>query len=281
MGFGGDIKEENTKLKEKIEKELQPEIDRLIKENTSKKNNEEELQKRNKELQNQINNYKKNKKYNTDLSPEYIQKLMEENAKMSDEIFSLKKNLEETRFYCINLLSENNKLKLICGQYQLMLLSQNKNPLNNNINNNMLNSWRTQINNLINKNPIKNSMNNNNFNNHHFNKSVKNNINSNFNNNNNVKNNFINNQDKILTIIFNFENRIKFPIVIFPRSRLMEIFSLVSIQIENCSYSNIYGLTFFYNSHDITSHFLNNDEVSKLNLSFPSPIIEVIKKKNF
>ena len=65
MGFGGDIKEENTKLKEKIEKEMQPEIDRLIKENTSKKNNEEELQKRNKELQNQINNYKKNKKYNT------------------------------------------------------------------------------------------------------------------------------------------------------------------------------------------------------------------------
>ena len=59
MGFGGDIKEENTKLKEKIEKEMQPEIDRLIKENTSKKNNEEELQKRNKELQNQINNYKK------------------------------------------------------------------------------------------------------------------------------------------------------------------------------------------------------------------------------
>ena len=59
MGFGGDIKEENTKLKEKIEKEMQPEIDRLIKENTSKKNNEEELQKRNKELQNKINNYKK------------------------------------------------------------------------------------------------------------------------------------------------------------------------------------------------------------------------------
>ena len=278
MGTSSDIKEENVKLREKIEKEMQPEIDRLTKENASKKNNEEELQKKYKKLQQQVNKYKKNK---IDLSPEEIQKYMEENAKMSDKIKSLQNELEETKLYCINLLSENRKLTIVCGQYQLMLLSQNKNPINNNFNNNMLNSWRTQISNIVNNNPIKKSMNNNNFNIHYFNNSVNNNINSNFNNNNNFTKNLINNQDKILTIIFNFENKVKCPIAIFPKSRLMEIFSLVTIQIENCSYSNIYGLTFLYNSQDITSNFLNNDEVSCLNLSFPSPVIEVIKKGNY
>lgn len=60
----------------------------------------------------------------------------------------------------------------------------------------------------------------------------------------------------------------------------MDIFSLVSFQMGNSAYSDINNLIFHFNGVDITKQFLNNDEVSCLNLSCPSPIIEVIRKKN-
>ena len=282
MGTGGNTKEENKKLKERIEKEMKPEIDRLTQENKSKKENEEELQKRNKELQKQIDKLKEN---NIDLSPGFIQELMEENAKMKDEILSLKKDLElakqinfKYKYYCTNLLSELEKLKLVCGQYQLMLLNQNQKPLNNYLNNNMLNSWRAQISNIINDNSFRNSMNINNCNkdfNHAFNNNTT--LNStNINQNSNFSNNY---QDRVSTIIFSFENKVKYPIAITPKSRLMEVFYLVLVQIADCNFSDISKLIFHYNGVDISSKFLNNDMVSCLNLSFPSPIIEVIRKK--
>jgi hypothetical protein len=283
MGSSSDIKEEDKKLKERIEKETQPEIERLTQEMASKKENEEKLQKINKELQQQIEKLKKNK---IDLSPEYIQELMEENYKMKDEIYSLKNDLElakainlKYKNYCMNLFSELEKLKLICGQYQLMLLSQNQKPLNKFFNNNMMDSWRNQIIDIINNNSFINSMNNNNCNNN-FNYKVNNNTNMNSKNINKNCNYLNNNQDRVSTIIFSFENKVKYPIVIFPKSRLMEVYYLASIQINNRDYSDIYKLKFLYNGVDITSQFLNNDEVSCLNLSFPSPIIEVIRQEN-
>ena len=58
---------------------------------------------------------------------------MTDNANMKDEIFSLKKQLElakginlQYKYYCMNLLSELEKLKLVCAQYQLLILSQNQ-----------------------------------------------------------------------------------------------------------------------------------------------------------
>ena len=283
MGSSSDIKEEDKKLKERIEKETQPEIERLTQEMASKKENEEKLQKINKELQQQIEKLKKNK---IDLSPEYIQELMEENYKMKDEIYSLKNDLElakainlKYKNYCMNLFSELEKLKLICGQYQLMLLSQNQKPLNKCFNNNMMDSWRNQIIDIINNNSFINSMNNNNCNNN-FNYKVNNNTNMNSKNINKNCNYLNNNQDRVSTIIFSFENKVKYPIVIFPKSRLMEVYYLASIQINNRDYSDIYKLKFLYNGVDITSQFLNNDEVTCLNLSFPSPIIEVIRQEN-
>jgi hypothetical protein len=283
MGSSSDIKEEDKKLKERIEKETQPEIERLTQEMASKKENEEKLQKINKELQQQIEKLKKNK---IDLSPEYIQELMEENYKMKDEIYSLKNDLElakainlKYKNYCMNLFSELEKLKLICGQYQLMLLSQNQKPLNKCFNNNMMDSWRNQIIDIINNNSFINSMNNNNCNNN-FNYKVNNNTNMNSKNINKNCNYLNNNQDRVSTIIFSFENKVKYPIVIFPKSRLMEVYYLASIQINNRDYSDIYKLKFLYNGVDITSQFLNNDEVTCLNLSFPSPIIEVIRQNN-
>ena len=277
MGAGGDIKEENKKLKERIEKEMKPEIDRLIQENESKKEKKEELEKRNKKLQQQIDKLKEN---NIDLSPGYIQELMEENAKMKDKIFSLKKDLELEKQNNFNLFSELQKLKLVCCQYQLMLLNQNQKPLHNYFNNNMLNSWRAQIRNIISDNSFIKSMNINNCNND-FNYIFKNNTILNCNNinqNGNFSNNY---QDRVSTIIFSFENKFKYPIAITPKSRLMEVFYLVLVQIADCNFSDISKLIFHYNGVDISSKFLNNDMVSCLNLSFPSPIIEVIRKKLF
>jgi len=137
-----------------------------------------------------------------------------------------------------------------------MLLNQNNNLMNNKFDNNMLSSWRTQIVNIINNNSFRNSMNNNNNNNfnNRFNNSANNNINFNF-NNNAFKKSLNNNHEKIITIIFNYENKFKCPIVIFPNIRLMNIFSLVSIQIGDSVFSNIYGLAFYYNTENITSHF--------------------------
>ena len=271
MGAGGDVKEENKKLKEKIEKEMQPIIDKLKKENELKTKNEEKLKK-------QINKLKE-----IELTPEEIQQLMTDNANMKDEIFSLKKDIElakginlKYKYYCMNLLSEIEKLKLVCAQYQLLLLSQNQKLLNTKFNNNMLHSWRTQICNIIDNDP---STDINSFNNS-FNNSVNKNYNCNSNNINRINNNFNNNKDRISTIVFSFENKTKCPIVIFPKSRLMDIFSLVSFQIGNSAYSDINNLIFHHNGVDITKQFLNNDEVSCLNLSYPSPIIEVIRKKN-
>jgi len=137
-----------------------------------------------------------------------------------------------------------------------MLLNQNNNLMNNKFDNNMLSSWRTQIVNIINNNSFRNSMNNNNNNNfnNRFNNSANNNINFNF-NNNAFKKSLNNNHEKIITIIFNYVNKFKCPIVIFPNIRLMNIFSLVSIQIGDSVFSNIYGLAFYYNTENITSHF--------------------------
>ena len=124
-----------------------------------------------------------------DLSPEEIQAIMEENAQKNDEVIKLNNKVKEYKNLNANLLSENNQLKLACGQYQLMLLNlQNQNPTQNFFNNNM-NSWRDQINTLVNY--------NNNFNNNCFPNNMDINNNNNFNNKNNNgffnSNNFNNN----------------------------------------------------------------------------------------
>ena len=118
------------------------------------------------------------KKKNKKITPQEIENLKDKNYK---------------NIIC-NLLDENNQLKSLCGQYQLMIQAQN---FNQNLNNNIINSWINQVNNFINAinfNNIGNNMNNNNFSNNSFN---NNNFgfNSNFNNfnsNNNFHNNFNN-----------------------------------------------------------------------------------------
>ena len=239
-------------------------------------------------------------KNRVDLTPEFIQKMMEENSKMTDEIVKLKEENEQYKKCNSNLLSENNQLKIACGQYQLMLLNQMNNP-NQNIlnNNNFINNdykvWRNQINNLVyNNNNINNNniFNNNNVKDNNFIAKNCNIINNQGNNMNNVNNNNFNSNNcnkagnnmnnlinQIVNIIFKFEGGQKCSIVTFTTCKLADIFYLALMQIGNSEYSDIRQFKFSYSTHDISSHFLNNDEVKILKLPEFS-IIEVIKYNN-
>ena len=246
-----------------------------------------------------------------DLSPEQIQQIMEENANMSEEVKKLNTEVNNYKNQNANLLSENNQLKIACGQYQAMLLNlQNQNQTQNFLknNNNNMNFWRDQINTLVNYNDNnynnncfannmdinndcnKNNINNNNFNNNNFNNNFNennNNFNSNnfnnnnFNNNFNENNNFNNNGNngKLKTIIFNFENGMRFSTVAFERCGLRDVFYLISIQIQDSEFSDVKKLQFIYNTHDVTKNFINNDKVRVLKLPMSS-FIEVNRIRN-
>ena len=67
------------------------------------------------------------KKKNKKITPQEIENLKDKNYK---------------NIIC-NLLDENNQLKSLCGQYQLMIQAQN---FNKNLNNNIINSWINQVN---------------------------------------------------------------------------------------------------------------------------------------
>ena len=198
MGAGG-IKEEYAKLKDKVENVLEPQIEGLLKEKENQGKKEKELLNKNEQLESKIkmqsNIIEENKK---DLSKEEIQRIMEENAKMNDDITSLKSqisklniSINEYQNYSANLLSENDQLKLAIGQYQLMILYQMQNPLQNLNYNNRIELWKAQITNIK----------NNNFNNNNLNKNM--NINNNLNYNNNFNNSFNNNNVKNMDNHFN------------------------------------------------------------------------------
>ena len=228
MGLSSDLKEKNTNLK----KDYKNLIDK------------------NKEKEKRLNEIK------NDLSGIEIQKLMEENAKMSDEYNNLLKLCPNLENLCNNLTKENNKIKCYCGQLQLMILMKMEEALfKQNVDTfnsfkNQANSYHSQINNLINSQSSNNIFGyNNNFNEKNFN-------NNSLNNNCNINNN---NNQNVITIIFNIDNIKKYPIVCLPGNRLGNVFLLVLNQINNPNYSNIYKLKFYYEAHNITQHFLNND----------------------
>ena len=312
MGSGG-LKEENKILKEKIETEFEPQILNLNKKYKDKKQKEEELQKtikkltkekndkvnKEKELLKKINdlenqnNRQQNELNKIDLSPEEIQKMMQESARKDDEITSLKNQLVEKQKYAemySQLLLENNQLKMTCAQYQLMLLHPMNNLNQNNFfNNNFNNSINGSINNnFFNNNIVLNNNNNcgnfknnviggngvnNNFNNNNF--IMNNNMNNNFNNNINCKNN----NNEIITIIFKLEDGQKYTITTYNNCKLRDVFNLALIQNGNNEYSNINKLKFYYNAIDLTEHFLNNDNVEILKLP-RTGFIDIIKLKN-
>ena len=197
------------------------------------------------------------RKNRVDLKPEYIQQIMEENAKKDDEINSLKKEAKEYK-------TQIKQLENACSQYQLMLQYKNNNSNQNNMNNN------------------------NNFTQNNFNNGCCNINNNTFNNNqviggNNCMYNFCNTfkskikNTKIITIIFRFDGGPKYPIATYGTCRLMDVFCLVIN--KNRKYQDLTKLSFYYCSNNITKHFANNDEVNVLNLPNHC-IIDVIKIQN-
>ena len=124
MGSENDLKKENKKLKNQIEKELQPQIEKSKKKHTTKKKQKYVIN------NNQI-----------DLSPKEIQNIMEENVKKTEKITCLQNQtsyttteLELHKNHCANSLAENNQLKSSCGQLQIMNQAQKYNlNLNNTI----------------------------------------------------------------------------------------------------------------------------------------------------
>lgn len=230
MGSSSSSKEENLKLKQEIENELKPEIKRLTEIKTSNENKEKQLLAKNEKLKKKVSDLQKQHK-NIDLSPEQIQQLMVNNANITEKYNSLNTKYNNLMIYSTNLLAENNQIKVYCAQLQLMLqmkmmqtsYCQNLNNFNQFQNNMLLH--QNELNNVVN-----NGM------------------------NTNGQNNFI-------TILFNIDNKKKFPVVTLPYFRLGDIFLLVKNQIGNAS-----NIKFFYNAKNITDHFMNNDEVRCLNL---------------
>ena len=182
---------------------------------------------------------------------------------LNDKYNSLNEKYEKLKIICNNLTIDNNQTKTYCGQLQLMLLmkmqqmteQQNLNNFNNFQNQSPF--FQNQINCMIN---------NQNFN--------KNNINNNNINNINFQNNFKNNN--LITIMFNIDNKYKYPIVTLPEYKLRNIYLLLLNQIGNKKYSSINKLQFYYMTINITNHFLNNDDVKSLNLNGNTPVIDVL-----
>ena len=241
MGSSSSSVEENKKLKKEIENELKPEIKRLTEIQALNEGKEKKLLAKNEKLKKNVNNLKKLiMQNNIDLSPEQIQELMVNNSIINEKYNNLEAKYNNLMIYSTNLLAENNQIKIYCAQLQLILQMK------------MMQSSYCQ--NLNNFNQFENNM-----------LMYQNELNSIVNNriNTNGQNNFI-------TILFNIDNKKKFPVVTLPYYRLGNIFLLIKNQIGNAL-----NIKFFYNAKNITNHFMNNDEVRCLNLKTYNPVIEV------
>ena len=249
------LKEENERLKKELEEDL---------------NKEEKLKEENKKLEEKVKKLtKKINKSKIDLSPNEIQQLMEEKENLNDKYNKLKEKYKKLEAYCNNLTIEKNQSLSYCGQLQLMLLMKMQEmTAQQNLNNfnkfqNQSQFFQNQINGII----------NNNFNNN-IKLSIKGGINNNINNNKDF-NNQNNNNRNIFTLVFNIDNKYKYPVAALPEHKLGNIYYLLLNQIGNPNFSNINKLQFFYMSKNVTKHFLNNDDVNSLNLVGTTPIIDV------
>ena len=102
------------------------------------------------------------------------------------------------------------------------------------------------------------------------------------NNLNNIKNinNNSQNDNLVKYIMFQFEIGKKCSIKAIDICRLQDLYYKAFIQINICEYSNINNLKFWYDSKDITNHFLKNDLFGSLNLPNFCTIL-VMKLNNF
>ena len=134
-------KNKNEQKQSKVE--LEEENLEVIKESNElkKKNNKPPLKTKNKHI-------KRTKVDNKiDLTPEFIQYIMEENGKLKDENFSLKNKLNESNNMLINLMNNQNLINFnYNNNFNGNNMNNNMNAINNmnNINNNFSNVLTNQ-----------------------------------------------------------------------------------------------------------------------------------------
>ena len=79
------------------------------------------------------------------------------------------------------------------------------------------------------------------------------------------------------SIVFRLMNGKKYSILCFNDTKLYDVFLLLIDKAKDSNYAKLSKLKFYYNSVNITNHFLeeNKEEVSILNLSNTFPIIDI------
>ena len=87
--------------------------------------------------------------------------------------------------------------------------------------------------------------------------------------------------EKVMSIVFHFENGMKFPVATFNRCRLMDVFKIALAKvINNNDTLDLRRAKFHYMGNDITVYFLNNKKVSSLKLPNTFCTIDVYKLGN-
>ena len=82
-----------------------------------------------------------------------------------------------------------------------------------------------------------------------------------------------NNGQKIINIIFNIKQKEKYTLPVFSSCKLKDIFQYICLKLKYTI--NLERIKFTYNTRDITDLFLSNCDVSSLNISSDSPVIDV------
>ena len=176
---------------------------------------------------------------------------LQNNIYLQNQTVALKNEKYNLQMSWNALNIENQQLKFYCYKMQIMLLNEmQKNSMKENVMNaQSLNTPSPNIN--INKN-MNNVMN----------------INSpNF--------NYRQNQG-LMTIIFNIDNKMKFNISALPHHKLGNIFILALYQHGYSNFVNIKNFTFRYSTQNITKNFHDNLEVKSLQFNTQNcPVIEV------
>ena len=109
----------------------------LTEENINLKTQIEALEQENRNVENEIRN--------NEIDGTEIQKILEENYKMEDNLKKLKHNYDCLNAKYQNLKTENVQLKTYCGQLQLMTL-RNMQPMSFSQNLNNFNAFQNQAN---------------------------------------------------------------------------------------------------------------------------------------
>ena len=239
--------------------------------------NSTQRQRENNNENNENNNIPKGREI--DLSPEEIQNLMESEANLRDKVNDLNKTntylQEQLNIYKNNnaiiqnnLQNVNNSATLNLNQaLQQIALLQNQNLLYKNQND----LFQKQI--LQLEQTVKNLNHENNVLKFSCNKmqimllnhmqeiSMKN-----FNNQKTANS---------LNLIFNINNKIRFPISTLPNHKLGNVFILALYQNGYTNFVNIRTFKFRYNTHDISNLFYENKEVKDFHFNLGFPVVEV------